>query len=190
MAAVRGSLKSQGSSVEAVTGTTVVPVAMNGRLQLASSHRTHTRARTLHPITSIECTPPRTQGEPLEGTKDRCRPARPFSRTWMVVRMLACAGAASTIYTLNTQHTTPPTQPNPRRAKLPEELAPFLCDPPPPPADQEEEDADAALAASEPSGPVPGHGLPLVHVRGRVCSLRMLGRAMLFFDLVDKSVQP
>ena len=83
-----------------------------------------------------------------------------------------------------------------RRTKLPEELAPFLCDPPsqfpppPPPPQEEEEDADAALAASEPSGPVPGHGLPLVHARGRVCSLRMLGRAMLFFDLVDPGVQP
>lgn len=82
-----------------------------------------------------------------------------------------------------------------RRAKLPEELAPFLCDPPPPRIDtdqsDEEEDADDnTLAASEPSGLVPPHGLPLVHARGRVCSLRMLGRAMQFFDLVEPGVQP
>jgi hypothetical protein len=99
-----------------------------------------------------------------------------------------------------TQSTTQHNTTQPRRAKLPEELAPFLCDlpippPPPPRAEEEEEeeaaeDADAALAASEPSGPVPDHGLPLVHARGRVCSMRVLGRAMIFFDLVDPGVQP
>lgn len=46
------------------------------------------------------------------------------------------------------------------------------------------------MAAAEPAGLVPAHGLPLVHAQGRVCSLRLLGRAMIFFDLVDPDVQP
>lgn len=79
------------------------------------------------------------------------------------------------------------------RARLSEELEPFLlaADPPPAPARDAaaDESADAAVAAAEPQGPVPDHNLPLVHVMGRVCSLRILGRAMIFFDLVHPDVQ-